>query len=259
MMDALIITRIVVGIMGVFVLATGIRMLWKGSKKIGTNIGTSAYIVLGSAAVEYALRFSRFIYQDYRLPAVNEGTLGAGMTALAAACFVFISVRFALELIFQIREDTVKNGILKRGKERAAYTAVGIILACLIIEALGSIIYSVPDTLFDAMKRFNSGDMKRAGAVLCLQMLAVCLYALIELFFAEFPEPRDRQKAISTLDELIEGEQKYREKMKALMVEYRKKGISCRALDELCLDLMSESLMKQSEYTAKKDAMRETH
>jgi hypothetical protein len=259
MMDALIITRTVVGITGAFILATGIRMLWKGSKKVGTNIGTSAYIVLGSAAVEYALRFSRFIYQDYRLPAVNEGTLGAGMTALAAACFVFISVRFALELIFQIREDTVKNGILKRGKERAAYTAVGIILACLIIEALGSLIYSVPDTLFDAMKRFVSGDMKRAGAVLCLQMLAVCLYALIELFFAEFPEPRDRQKAISTLDELIEGEQKYREKMKALMVEYRKKGISCRALDELCLDLMSESLMKQSEYTAKKDAMRETH
>lgn len=258
-MDALIATRTVVGIMGVFVLATGIRMLWKGSKKIGTNIGTSAYIVLGSAAVEYALRFSRFIYQDYRLPAVNEGTLGAGMTALAAACFVFISVRFTLELIFQIREETVKNGILKSGKERAAYTAVGIVSVCLIAEVLGAAICSVPDTLFDAMKRFVSGDIKRAGAVLCLRMLEVCLYALVELFLAKFPEPTERQKAISTLDELIEGEQKYREKMKALMVEYRKKGISCRALDELCLDLMSESLMKQSEYTAKKAAMRETH
>ena len=174
-MDALIATRIVVGITGAFVLATGIRMLWKGSKKIGTNIGTSAYIVLGSAAVEYALRFSRFIYQDYRLPAVNEGTLGAGMTVLAAACFVFISVRFVLELIFQIREETVKNGILKSGKERAAHTALGIVSACLLAGVLGAAICYIPDTLFDAMKRFVSGDMKRAGAVLCLRMLEVCL------------------------------------------------------------------------------------
>ena len=254
-MDALIVSRTAVGITGALVLAAGIRMLWKGSK----NIRTSAYIVLGSAAVEYALRlFSRLSSQNGRPPAVNEGTLGAGMTALAVVCIMFISVHFALELICLTRKETVKNGILKSGKERAAVTAFGIVLACLVAGAIGGVIWFIPNT-FDAMKAFASGDIKRAGITLCLTMLEAFLLAAGELFVAEFPEPRERQKAIGTLDELIEGEQKYREEMKALMAEYRKKGISCRALDELCLDLMSESLMKQSEYTAKRDAMRGTH